>query len=298
MNRSDLYFHSNQTRPYFYFQGIPVYLTTLLTVGHVVALLLFVFLPVWPEYASFESSLVGQWELWRLGTYISVHMVDLNFAIEMVFLFIMGRQLEEIFGRRSLGLLYLLGTLVPSAVAMLAWWILKVPTVLAGTRIVHFCLMLGLAFFQPNASMFVCWLKLKWVTAVIFAIYCLQYLQIRDFVSLAAFVAACAATYFWLRRCGLTPRFAGLAEAIGDRFPKRPKLKALPGGKQTGKSGGTFYEPKIRPKPEIDREHPAVVEIDALLEKISREGFGSLSPEEKKALDRASAELKDKDKRL
>lgn len=58
------------------------------------------------------------------------------------------------------------------------------------------------------------------------------------------------------------------------------------------------YEPKIRPKPEIDREHPAVVEIDALLEKISKEGFASLTAEEKQALDRASAELKEKDKRL
>ena len=58
------------------------------------------------------------------------------------------------------------------------------------------------------------------------------------------------------------------------------------------------YQPKIKPRAELDREHPAVVEIDALLDKISREGFGSLTDDEKKALDRASSELKDKDKRL
>ncbi len=57
------------------------------------------------------------------------------------------------------------------------------------------------------------------------------------------------------------------------------------------------YEPKLRPRVELDREHPAVIETDALLDKISREGFGSLTPEEKLALDRASAELKAKDRR-
>ena len=57
------------------------------------------------------------------------------------------------------------------------------------------------------------------------------------------------------------------------------------------------YEPKLRPRAELDKEHPAVVEIDALLDKISRDGFGSLSGEEKKLLDLASAELKAKDQR-
>ncbi len=298
MNRSDLYFHSNQTKPYFYFQGIPVYLTTLLMVAHVVALLASVLATAWGEYAVFFSPAVADMQLWRMGTYVLVHGVNFSFVIDMVFLFLMGRQLEEVFGSRSFGLLYLLATLIPAAVGMLGWWIFQTPVMLAGTSIAHFCVMLGLAFFQPNAAMFVEWLKLKWIAAVVFALYCLQYLKLRDFVSLSAFVAACAGTYFWLRQCGLSPRFAGLAEAFAERFPKRPQLRALPSAGRGEKSDGKFYEPKIRPKPEIDREHPAVVEIDALLEKISREGFGSLTAEEKLALDRASAELKEKDKRL
>jgi len=298
MNRSDLYFHSNQSKPYFYFRGIPVYMTTLLLVAHVVALLVSVILPIWPEYAAFDPSLIAGFEIWRMVSYVFVHMVDISFAIDMVFLFLMGRQLEEVFGRRAFGLLYLLATLVPAAVAMLGWWIFKSQVILVGTRIPHFCVMLGLAFFQPNASMFVSWLKLKWIAAVVFAIYCLQYLQFRAFVPLSGFVAACAGTYFWLRYCGLSPRFEVVAEAFAERFPKRPQLRALPNAKQGKQADGKFYEPKIRPKPEIDREHPAVVEIDALLEKISKEGFGSLTAEEKQALDRASAELKEKDKRL
>lgn len=298
MNRSDLYFHSNQTKPYFYFQGIPVYLTTLLLVAHVVALLVSVLVPVWPAYAAFSSPLVADMQIWRLGTYVFVHGVGISFVINMVFLFLMGRQLEEVFGRRSFGLLYLLATLIPVVVGMLGWWIFQTPVALAGTNIVHFNVMLGLAFFQPNAAMFVEWLKLKWIAMVVFAVYCLQYLQARDFVSLSAFVAASAGTYFWLRNCGLSPRFAGLAELFAERFPKRPPLRALPSAQRGEKADGKFYEPKIRPKPEIDREHPAVVEIDALLEKISKEGFASLTAEEKQALDRASAELKEKDKRL
>ena len=298
MNRSDLYFHSNQAKPFFYFQGIPVYLTTLLLVTHVVALLVSVLVPAWPVYAVFYSPLVANFEIWRIGTYVLVHDVSIFFVIGMVFLFLMGRQLEEVFGRKAFGLLYLLATLVPAAVGMLGWWIFKTPVTLAGTTVAHFCVLLGVAFFQPNAYMFVCWLKLKWVATAVFVIYCLQYMQVRDFVSLSAFVAACAGTYFWLRNCGLSPRFEGLAEAFAERFPKKPQLRALPRADRGERAEGKYYEPKIRPKPEIDREHPAVVEIDALLEKISKEGFGSLTAEEKLALDRASAELNDKDKRL
>jgi len=54
--------------------------------------------------------------------------------------------------------------------------------------------------------------------------------------------------------------------------------------------------PKLRPRVELD-EIPAVMEIDSLLDKISREGIDSLTDEERLALDRTSAELKERSRR-
>lgn len=83
-----------------------------------------------------------------------------------------------------------------------------------------------------------------------------------------------------------------LPAGYADSSPSfRPVDKPRPGGKKKK------YDPKLKPRTELDREHPAVVEIDQLLEKISREGFGSLSETERVLLERASMELKEKDRR-
>lgn len=302
MESSDFYFHSNRAKPLFYVKEIPVYLATLLTVLQVVFLIVGAFVGVvkWAEFAAFSSTHVLGGEVWRICTYVLVNTISLGFLLGTVMLFIIGKQLEEIFGRKGFGVLYLLGVLIPPAVAILAAVLTRTPVIMAGPNIVHFCLFLGLAFFQPNAFMFVCWLKMKWLATAFFALVILAMIQSNAYVELAGFLAACTATYIWLRKCGLSPRFEKLEEALKSTRPQpeaKPRLKTVEGRKSSKKNPKQYYEPKIRPRAEIDREHPAVVEIDALLEKISRHGVGSLTEEEKKALDKASAELKDKDNR-
>ena len=58
---------------------------------------------------------------------------------------------------------------------------------------------------------------------------------------------------------------------------------------------GLIYEPKIVPRPELRQDRNAVLNIDAILEKISRSGLDSLTADERKQLDRASTELKRQD---
>ncbi len=302
MDPTEFYFHSHQSRPFFHVRGIPVYLTTILLALHLLAILLVVALPiVYTESVFFDAERVSSGQVWRIVTYIFVHPIRIWTVINMMFLFSCGRQLEERFGPKAFGVLYALAVVVPVLVLWCSYGVTKRPYLLAGTNWTHFMLLLSVAFVEPNAGMFVSWLKLKWVALAYFGVEILRQLQIREFMMIVAYVTTCAAVYFWLRRCGLGARFDGVLEKLGDlkpSFPKRkPKLKVLEGGKPRSNKASAYYEPKIRPRTELDREHPAVVEIDAVLDKISREGFGSLTDEEKKALDRASTELKDKDKR-
>jgi membrane associated rhomboid family serine protease len=302
MDQTNFHFHSNQARPFFHVAGTPVYLTTILVAVHILAIILSVILPrVIYVGVAFESGRVASGEIWRVASYILCHPISIWMVLDIVFLFFCGRQLEEMFGPKAFGALYALAVLVPALVLWSAYAITKNSYVLQGTHWPHFMLLLSVAFLQPDASFFVSWLKLKWVVLAFFVVEILSYLQSRQYVMVLAYVTTCAVAYIWLRRCGLGPRFTGVLEKLGDfkpRLPERkPKLKVLDGGRPRAVNPSTYYEPKIKPRPELDREHPAVVEIDAVLDKISREGFGSLTDEEKKALDRASAELKDKDKR-
>lgn len=299
MENSRFYFHSNQARPYFYVGEIPVYLTTLLTAAHVLTMLVGVILGPgrWAAWAAFHTDLILSGDVWRMASYAFVSQISIGFILSMVFLYSCGRQLEEIFGRRTFGWLYGLGILVPAALLLAGSLMTGEGAGMSGPQIVHFCLLLGVSLFQPNAFMFVQWLKLKWIAAAFFIVYVLGYVQTRDWVELIAFVAASATTYIVLRRAGLSPRFEALEAAFKPRLPRpKPAMKALPGGKRA-KAREVPYEPKLVPRPELDREHPAVVEIDAVLDKISKSGFGSLTEQERKALDKASEELKAKDKR-
>ena len=56
------------------------------------------------------------------------------------------------------------------------------------------------------------------------------------------------------------------------------------------------FQPKLRPRVELD-ETPAVMEIDPLLDKISRDGIDSLTNEERQTLARTSAALKERSRR-
>ena len=56
-----------------------------------------------------------------------------------------------------------------------------------------------------------------------------------------------------------------------------------------------IYEPKIVPRPELRQDRKAVVNIDAILEKISRSGLDSLTADERTQLERASTELNRQD---
>ncbi|MES2708489.1 MAG: rhomboid family intramembrane serine protease [Verrucomicrobiota bacterium] len=289
------------------FRGIPLYLSTVLVIAHVAALFLSAFVGMgrWADsfmFAAPPSDLGGGAQIWRWVTYLFVNSPSIWFILDMVFLYVWGMRLEQTFGRKVFASLYVWLLFIPPAVTLILSF-LGLPSLLAGPTFSHFCLFLAFCFMEPQAPFFVPHpaFQAKYVGAVFFAVHIVQYLGNRQYAWLAAFLANCLLTYLFLRRKGLPDRFEAITDAFRQALPKRrPSRPALPKSRTgnsprrtgTEKPPATIYEPKIKPREDLYPEKKAVRDIDALLEKIGRDGLDSLTAEEREALQRASARLK------
>lgn len=235
---------------------------------------------------SFRDAGAGQGyllpEFWKWGTWFLANPPRFWFLIDMAMLWVFGRELENVMGRKFLARLYLAMIALPAVMALCALLLgIGDEVSLSGPSSIHFSIFMAVAFLHPDAPSFF-GVKLKFLAGALISIFCLQYLYLRNGFAAAVLLSSTALTYFIMRRWGLTPRFERVTEAISAAMPRRltPKQKALP------------YTPKVRPKPEISPDPAPVAKIDAILEKISRAGIDSLDEWERRELERASKELK------
>ena len=280
-------------RPLFFISGFPVWLSTILVVLHSLMLIVVAATGGWlnqelalAAHVPFLENDVVWPSWWQWGTYFVCNFPSAWFLLDMYFLWVFGKELEERMGRRFFSRLYLLliaigsltvVTALSTGLSREAFW--------AGPGIIHFCVFLAIAFLEPDAPVFILHIKLKYLAAALLAINLLRFIQVRSGIGCAILGLSVVATYVIMRRYGLTPRFARVAEAFSAALP-RPRGKvpaALP------------YTPKVVPRPELREDRVVVAKIDAILEKISRSGLDSLTAEERTQLERASTELKRQD---
>jgi Zn-dependent protease len=118
----------------------------------------------------------------------------------------------------------------------------------------------------------------------------------------------------WMVFIGIYAIFGGAREMIGQEYtelwqveswslrarlarsPDKKKARLAQPRRTDKKSGGSRYQPKLVPRLEVRDDRRAVEKVDAILEKISRCGMDSLTPEERRELERASSELKRQDR--
>ncbi len=300
--------YNPDSQPLGHYKGHPVYLATVLVAVHIVSMLLGAIVGVaYSETLCFAPGMFGSWaQVWRWVTYVFVQQPSIWFVVEMYFLFRFGMEIEKVFGRSTLAKLY--GGLVllpPLLVALVFTSTGGSGYLLGGTSFSHFCLFLGICLLYPGALMFssLPWLTLKVAGSIFLAIYILGDVASRSWMHLLLLLANVALTYMVLRRAGLTPRFEVIQEAFRNALPSSRRLKVLPAPRSEGRAttavkkgdlpAARYYEPKIKPKPDLAPERKAVEEIDGILDKIARSGMSSLSAAEKAALNKASARLKD-----
>src|SRR5438105_1529958 len=269
---------SDDYRPVTWMGRFPIDVTTILVALHVgVAILTCLVVAASGgavlNFMLFDSARVlGAGQIWRLGTYAFVHSPSmlLWFAIEMYMLFVFGREVEKFIGQRPYIMLYLVLLFAPSM--MLTLWGLSQRTGLAGLPALHFGIFVAFATIYPSAELLLR-ITAKWTVLILAAIYTLQLLAFHAWSDLAVVWISIATAFCFIRLRGAVPELVWW-ENVKGRLQSKPKLKIVP------------KEPGTR------REEDDVYEsIDPILDKIAQSGIGSLTPSERRMLDRARNRL-------
>ena len=270
----------NDYQPFGYLGRIPLYLTTILVITYVAAMVTLALLRA-ADIPDFSGLLIYNnmavrfgFQFWRFLTYPVVNGPTIWFAIEMYLLYSFGREVEKFIGRASFGVLYFsLVVLGPCLLTAASIW---VPAELRGSGTVDFAVFIAFCTVYPNAEIFFTF-KAKWIAVVILGINSLQLLAVHDIVDLLVFWAACLAAFLFIKYLRGQVRFS-----FRDYFRRRRSrrsLRSVPGPR-----------PAQRPRPAAPRDD-VIESIDPLLDKIAKHGIGSLTAREREKLEQARAEL-------
>jgi membrane associated rhomboid family serine protease len=276
----------NEDRPVSYFRGYPIYCATILTVSYAVGVLATFFakafgaLDTLVSLLAFDSahSIVGG-QIWQIFTYSFVDFPSFFTIIGLLFLYVSAVEIEKYIGRARFLTLYGVIVLIPvvslSAVAMF----LNFPLRFLGQTQIMIGLFIAFCTLYPGVQ----WggfLTAKWVAIASLVLSSAIDLSSSDWVSLGELWLISGFSFGYIRflqRGGELPSFS-------LPLRRRPKLRVVP-------------KPRSRARPSsIEITGNETSEIDPLLDKIAKHGLGSLTSQERAALERARAKLLEKDK--
>lgn len=281
---------SGNNAPLTYVRGIPVDVTTLLTAVHVACMLvLAAFLAAdreaWVDALKLKPDFALTGHIWTLVTYPFCHNIvreSIWFAVQMAIFFWFGREVERFIGRNAFAWFYTLLVLMPPV--GLAALRLLFPSLIAnegiwGSGEVHFAVFCGFALIYPGVQMLF-GITAKWWALIILGLSVAFDLARKDWTSLAHLLLSVGVAWSTLRVAGVGGGFEWLnwfETWRMERADRRIRQRRRPAARK-----------KERPADEA-------LSVDAILEKISREGMASLSAAERAALERASQQMARRD---
>lgn len=211
-------------------------------------------------------------QYWQLFTYMWLHGDLWHLLFNMMGLHFLGRPVEDRIGARRFVWLYLMGGLAGG----ILWWManLRNEAYLLGASGAVLAVVMAFAVLYPRAPITLfpipITLQARWL-AVFYVIFsAVMAVEQGGRIAHIAHLGGLIVGFIYVRVLGLAhePMFWWR----GFRMPRFPHPR--PPGEQRGGRGG--------------RGVPSSDEIDAILDKISREGFQSLTPAEKRILEEAS----------
>jgi hypothetical protein len=276
----------NEDRPVTYFRGYPIYYATILTISYGIGVL-----------ATFLAKAFGSWDLvvsllafdssrsilggqiWQILTYSFIDIPSFFTIIGLLFLYISAVEIEKYIGKRRFLTLYGVIILIPVVTLTALGLAMNVPILYFGQTQIMIGLFIAFCTLYPGVQ----WggfLTAKWVAIGSLVISSLVDLSSSAWISLGELWLISGFSFGYIRflqRGGELPSF---------HFParNRPKLRVVP---------------KVKPRPRapaVTVSEGSTAEIDHLLEKISKHGLGSLTAQERDALQRAREKLLQKDK--
>lgn len=224
-----------------------------------------------------SSTVLHRGWVWQLATYPFVATASIPFVIQMLMFYWFGPDVERFVGRAHFFSLY--GTLivVPGLVLTAVSAFLG-PIVYAGVDSMLFGLFIAFVAIYPDAEFFLLRIRMRWVAAVLLAIYTLMYLAQHKPLELTMLWLSTLIAIVYVRSLGVATGF-GFFDRISEWLETRRQERIA---KQNN----------IR----LIEQQEKIESIDSILDKISKHGMGSLTPIEKKILERASDDLIKRDK--
>jgi membrane associated rhomboid family serine protease len=271
---------SEDYRPLFWMSGRPIYATTLLLILHVAAFVITAlcmsFLggaQVLEAICLYPYQVIYRGEVWRLFSYV-IFPPSLWFVFAMGFLFFAGREVEQFVGRKIFLKLYAALILIPAVVLCVAGFVWPMQH-LGGTESI-FGLFVAFATLYPGFVLNIWFVNLtaKGWAYVLLGVYSLIDLAAHDWPSLLVLWSCAGIGYAGMRLIGAGHGLTWLTDWLENRQAKRLA------------SQRNF---------KVLKEAKATQSIDEILEKISKQGVGSLDAKERAALERARTNLLKRD---
>lgn len=261
--------------PITWFGRVPVYATTIIVALYVVCMIgVAVALASGAEGVlmrlTFDTeSVLRHWELWRCVTYAFVNPPDPWFIIALVMLYIFGRDVEQFLGRKGFVRLYLGFLLLGPSLLLAGALVTGQPFALSHSW-ANFAVFLAFASLYPNALL-IFQIPAKVFAWVFLGLSVLQLLATRQWPEMVVLLSTAFLAWYAMRHgAALNFDFMSRLRPVSHRT-RHPKLRVVK-------------------EPEDEPVDPHRI-IDPLLDKISREGIGSLTRREREQLERARAAL-------
>lgn len=240
---------------------------------------------------------VKRGQLWRVISWPLANVQPDIFMVLGIFLvYWFGREVERLIGRIRMAQFLAALVVVGSAVA------LALDATVAGVRLLELALLVSFAIEFPNLRFFF-GIPSRIVALVVVGLEVINYTGNRDWAGLGVLLGVLIAALVLLRSLGLA-----------TDLPWIPRVP-LPGGAASGRVPATKPGRPVRPKRAKrslrKRADLRVVDapsntsstargvapdIDTLLDKISKHGIDSLSPDERRALEQTSNRLRNEKK--
>jgi len=245
------------------------------------------------EAGAYSQTKVLEGEVWRMVTPLFLHASLFHLVCNMLILYVIGSRLEELYGSREFLTFYLVsGTFAQSFYLLAQVAAIAPPNLSVGASGAVTALMLLFAFHFPRQQMllFMVIPVPIWALVVLYiAIDIFGTVGMRPGAGVAHFVhlggALFGAAYYQL---GF--RFHSRSRRSPRRPERRakPKLRIVPVDPEdnTPTPVGAAVESAPRPKEVADEQLEA--RLDQVLEKVSKYGQESLTPDERAILVRAS----------
>jgi membrane associated rhomboid family serine protease len=220
---------------------------------------------------------------WSVLTYALLHANFLHILLNMLALFMFGPPLENRLGGRTFAQLYVISALGGAALSLLMLR-LTGDSVIIGASAATFGVMMGFVLEWPDAPVLIFPLpvpiKAKWLVIgfVAFSLLGVGMPRLQPGVAHFAHLGGFAAAFLYLRAGSLLSRPKPVRTA-----ERSPAVLVRPPAADSGRRAEYSA-----PAPRRSAEQAVKAEVDRVLDKISENGLGSLTPDERRFLDEMS----------